>query len=125
MPRRGESAAKNQLVKRLREAGFWAVRIAASPFQTQGLPDVLVGLKNRRGSYVWVEMKRPGEVPRRIQVSVIKDITAHGGIVVVADDVTMATLKIVEIDAGGVAGCPGMIHAASCVSDDKLLDPFW
>ena len=61
--------------------GWWEIKIKMA--SKNGVPDRLF---LRDGRYVWIEFKRPGEVPRPQQVKRIADMRAHGAEVFVCDN---------------------------------------
>jgi Holliday junction resolvase len=91
-----ESGLKDRIVAELRRRGVWAVRIAASPFQRAGLPDVLVCLREPRGRGLWIEVKRAGEEPRKLQRAIALELAGAGWAVGVARSVDEA-VGLVEL----------------------------
>jgi Holliday junction resolvase len=55
--------------------GFMAIKMHGSQYSLAGLPDVLC-LKD--GKAYWIEFKRPGEDPTRIQQHRIRELIEHG-----------------------------------------------
>ena len=55
-----------------------------------GLPDILVALHRPPGRGHWVEMKRPGERPTRLQLATHRALRAAGFAVTVATSVEEA-----------------------------------
>jgi Holliday junction resolvase len=55
--------------------GWWAMKTHGSAFSVVGLPDVLV-IKNGRAA--WMEVKRPGEEPTRIQEHRHRELSGFG-----------------------------------------------
>lgn len=80
-----ESAVERHLVDRCRELGIMCLKFT-SPGHV-GVPDrVLMGHDaNGDATTLFVEVKRPGEVPRPAQVHMITRMRDHGQHVVVAD----------------------------------------
>ncbi len=58
-----------------RQRGWWAMKTHGSAFGLAGLPDVLV-IKD--GHAAWMEAKRPGEAPTRIQEHRMRELSAAG-----------------------------------------------
>lgn len=58
-----------------RSKGWWAMKVHGSAYQTAGLPDVLV-IKD--GKAAWMEAKRPGQEPTRIQEHRMRELSAAG-----------------------------------------------
>lgn len=55
--------------------GFWCCKMHGSQFSLSGLPDVLC-IKDGRA--YWIEFKRPGEEPTKIQQHRIRELIAAG-----------------------------------------------
>jgi Holliday junction resolvase len=64
-----------------RALGWWATKIHGNAFQLAGLPDVLC-IKDGRAR--WIECKRPGEEPTKLQVHRMRELAKHGSNCVVA-----------------------------------------
>jgi hypothetical protein len=58
-----------------RSMGYWAMKNHGSQFSVAGLPDVLL---IKEGRAVWLEAKRPGEEPTRIQEHRIRELIGVG-----------------------------------------------
>lgn len=58
-----------------RRLGFAAYKMHGGPYSVRGLPDVLA---IRRGRAYWMEAKRPGEEPTRVQVARMRELAAAG-----------------------------------------------
>lgn len=89
-----ESGVKVRAVRAIRESGRYAVRIAASHFQTAGLPDVLVLLRHPRGRALWLEFKQPGETPTRLQAAKMRELDAAGAATAVVHSVSEALTAV-------------------------------
>lgn len=63
-----------------RQRGWWAMKQHGSAFSVAGLPDVLV-IKDGRAA--WMEVKRPGETPTKIQFHMMRVLAEAGCPVVV------------------------------------------
>lgn len=59
-----EATVENRLIKRAKELGAWALKFL--PFSVAGMPDRIVLFPG--GHIVFVELKRPGEKPRPLQL---------------------------------------------------------
>lgn len=55
--------------------GFYAVKMHGSQFSLAGLPDVLC---IKEGRAYWIEFKRPGEEPTKIQQHRLRELIAAG-----------------------------------------------
>ena len=58
-----------------RALGFWAVKFHGNAFTMSGVPDVLM-IKDGRA--VWLECKRPGEEPTKIQNHRMRELASAG-----------------------------------------------
>lgn len=58
-----------------RALGFWAVKFHGNAFTMSGVPDVLL---IRNGRAVWLECKRPGEEPTKIQNHRMRELASAG-----------------------------------------------
>ena len=72
-----ESVLQRQIIKHLRGMGAWVFNVHGSPYQTVGVPDLLVGY---RGRFYAMEVKRPGGVLSPAQVKAIEAIRASGSV---------------------------------------------
>src|SRR5580704_17730242 len=93
MPR--ESAIKDRACAALRALGFFVVRLAASPNQMAGLPDVLA-IRSRRTFFI--EFKVGDNKPTRLQEAVMAQILASGAHVFVAHSAQEA-IEAIEHDS--------------------------
>jgi hypothetical protein len=64
-----------KVIAAARQRGWWAMKTHGSAFGVAGLPDVLV-IKGGRAA--WMEVKRPGESPTRIQEHRMRELAAAG-----------------------------------------------
>lgn len=71
--------------------GWLELKIAKS--NRRGWPDRLFV---KHGVYVWVEFKKPGEMPNRQQEKRHDELRAAGGVVLVVDDVRFFMLYLTE-----------------------------
>ena len=76
-----ESKIETRLVKRVREVGGWAIKFSSGV--EAGLPDRICVFP--AGILIWVEVKAPGEGPRKLQWVQIKKLKALGQYVAVVD----------------------------------------
>lgn len=67
----------------LKSLGAFVINLHGSAFAI-GFPDLVACLDGR---FVAVEVKRPGETPRKLQVKVLEKITRAGGIAISATTV--------------------------------------
>lgn len=75
-----ESVVERYLKKRCADEGFLCYKFTSPG--TDGVPDrVLIG----HGMTVFVELKAPGEKPRKLQVHTFEEMRKHGAIVYVVD----------------------------------------
>jgi Holliday junction resolvase len=58
-----------------RALGWWVTKIHGSAYSTAGIPDVLA-IKDGRAA--WLECKRPGEEPTKIQLHRMRELSAAG-----------------------------------------------
>ncbi|MDA0817552.1 MAG: VRR-NUC domain-containing protein [Planctomycetota bacterium] len=58
-----------------RRLGWWSMKNHGNAYSLKGLPDVLV---IKEGRAAWMEVKRPGEDPTRIQLHRMRDLAAAG-----------------------------------------------
>jgi Holliday junction resolvase len=75
MPR--EAIIHRQIIAHLRNLGAWVFKVHGSPYQTVGVPDLLVGY---RGRFYAMEVKQPGKKLTLVQAKVIEDIRATGAV---------------------------------------------
>ena len=72
-----ESVIQRQIIQHLRGMGAWVFNVHGSPYQTVGVPDLLVGF---RGRFFAMEVKRPGNQLSPAQVKAIEAIRASGSV---------------------------------------------
>lgn len=77
MPRTGplERVIVAKVLATARSLGWWACKMHGSAFSVAGLPDVLC---IKAGRAVWLEAKRPGEEPTKIQLHRMRELAAAG-----------------------------------------------
>lgn len=91
-----ESTITKSIVTLAKSRGWWTFKIAGGPMQMAGVPDLLCV---KRGLAVFLEVKRPGEKPRPLQVQRIREIREIGGAVaevVTSRDEALAILRANE-----------------------------
>lgn len=64
-----------KVMAQAKSMGWWPAKMHGNAFMLAGLPDVLV-IKGGRAA--WMEVKRPGESPSRIQQHRMRELAAHG-----------------------------------------------
>lgn len=73
------------IVARIREVaeslGFVVIKMHGGPFMPTGIPDLLL---IKHGRCCWIEVKRPGEEPTRIQQHRMRELARAGCSVAVA-----------------------------------------
>ena len=75
-----EGRVEKHFVKQAKAHGFTVYKTRA--IGTDGFPDrTVVG----HGETIFVELKAPGETPRKLQRLIIDDINSHGGTALVMD----------------------------------------
>jgi Holliday junction resolvase len=70
-----EKTIVNNVMAVARSMGYWAMKNHGSQFSVAGLPDVLL---IKEGRAVWLEAKRPGEEPTRIQEHRMRELIGVG-----------------------------------------------
>lgn len=76
-----ESKIVGRVMDYSRSLGWWTTKIHGNAFQTVGIPDVLC---IRGGKVVWIECKKPGQQPTKIQAHRMRELVAAGCVCVVA-----------------------------------------
>lgn len=64
-----------RVIEQARGMGFWTMKNHGSAYSVKGLPDVLV-IKGGRAA--WMEVKRPGQHPTRVQEHLMRQLSAAG-----------------------------------------------
>jgi hypothetical protein len=90
-----EGIVEKYFLKRSTALGFMCLKFTAPG--TAGVPDRII---IRDGRTVFVELKAPGEGPRRLQREVIKDLRSHGALVYLADTKELVDELLTELAAG-------------------------
>jgi Holliday junction resolvase len=78
-----------------RRLGWWTMKNHGNAFSVKGLPDVLV-IKDGRAA--WMEVKRPGEDPTRVQEHRMRELSKAGCPVTVVRSVGDAREFLEAID---------------------------
>lgn len=103
-----EGEIESYLLSQARKNGYMCMKFV-SP-STSGVPDrVLVG----HGLTFFVELKAPGEVPRKLQLSVMRQMREHGAHVFVAD-----TKEAVDEVLGKAEALWPRDEGTACVRDE-------
>ncbi len=79
-----------------RRLGWLAYKIHGGPFMPRGIPDVMA-IKN--GCVAWIEVKRPGEDPTKVQEARMGQLVESGCIVGVARSAGDARYILERADA--------------------------
>jgi Holliday junction resolvase len=58
-----------------RASGFWVTKFHGNAYSMSGVPDVLMV---KDGRAVWLECKRPGEEPTKIQLHRMRELSEAG-----------------------------------------------
>jgi len=74
---RREKAIVNAILRLLRSHAAFAEKIHGSAMQRAGLPDIM---GCHRGQFFGLEVKRPGQDATDLQLEVLREISASGGI---------------------------------------------
>jgi hypothetical protein len=75
MPQPLEKVIVAKVMAQAKSLGWWPAKMHGNAFMLAGLPDVLV-IKNGRAA--WMEVKRPGEHPSKIQLHRMRELEAAG-----------------------------------------------
>jgi hypothetical protein len=77
MARKGplEKTIVAKVMAQAKSLGWWPAKMHGNAFMLAGLPDVLV-IKDGRAA--WMEVKRPGEEPSKIQLHRMRELACHG-----------------------------------------------
>ena len=93
----GESAIQRQIRLEIERMGGLVLKQHASLYTTNGAPDLVCCY---RGKFLAIEVKKPGEDARKIQLHRQKQIRKSGGICEVCDSVEQVERILRAIDAG-------------------------
>lgn len=75
MPQPLEKTIVAKVMAQAKSLGWWPAKMHGNAFMLAGLPDVLV-IKD--GMAAWMEVKRPGQTPSKIQLHRMRELTGHG-----------------------------------------------
>lgn len=74
-----QAPSERTIVRRIldesKRLGWWCVKMHGNQYMMKGLPDILA---IRGGRCVWMEAKRPGQEPTKIQLHVMRQLAAAG-----------------------------------------------
>jgi Holliday junction resolvase len=76
-----EKHIENQIKRYLDQLGVWYMKIHGSMYQKSGVPDLIACIN---GTFVGIEVKRPGGIVSPLQKFNIDEIHRNGGIAFVA-----------------------------------------
>ena len=95
-----ESSIVNKFRKILKEEGWFVIKFHGSIFSVSGIPDTL---SIKQGIYVWIEFKRKGEVPTKLQDAVQTQLKRVSAMVFTcdnSDDAVKIAQKCLEAKRG-------------------------
>lgn len=64
-----------RILDEAKRLGWWCVKMHGNQYMMKGLPDILA---IRGGRCAWMEVKRPGEHPTRIQEHRMRELASAG-----------------------------------------------
>lgn len=79
-----EKTIENQIKKWLDSKGYWWMKVHGDLFQKSGVPDILACIN---GTFVGIEVKRPGGKVSELQKYQMEQIQKSGGVAFVAHSV--------------------------------------
>ena len=93
-----ERTITDSIMRWLKGAGYWAVKIHGAAYQTAGLPDIVC--IDRKGRFVGLEVKRPviGKVTE-LQKRTLENINMGGGYAVVVRSIEDAMAAMAASEA--------------------------
>ncbi len=74
---RSENAIRAQIVDYLRTNGARPIKYHGGPMSEAGIPDLLVCY---RGRFVYMEIKKPGEYPTKLQANRMRQLDQAGAV---------------------------------------------
>lgn len=94
-----ERTITDGIMRWMKGAGYWAVKIHGAAYQTAGLPDIIA--IDRNGRFVGLEVKRPviGKVTM-LQQKTLDAINQGGGYAVVVRSIADAVQAMEKSEAG-------------------------
>jgi Holliday junction resolvase len=93
-----EKSIERAVIAEAKRLGWWSLKLHGGPYQTAGLPDVLV-IKGGRAA--WMEIKRPGEDPTRLQNHRMRELIEAGSPCTVVRSVGDAKAFLEVVDESG------------------------
>ena len=90
------------IMRLLKDAGYWAVKIHGAAYQTAGLPDIIA--IDRNGRFLGLEVKRPkvGRVTE-LQKKTLESVNMGGGYAVVVRSIADAAAAMAASEDGKAA----------------------
>lgn len=79
-----EKTLTNRILKRLKEKGFLAVKIAGGQYQTPGISDIVACSPG--GLFVAIEVKQPGKQATALQKRFLQNVRDHHGCGICCDN---------------------------------------
>ena len=70
-----EKTITSNVMAMAKRLGWWAMKTHGTTYSLRGIPDVLV-IKNGRSA--WMEVKRPGEHPTKVQEHRMRELSDAG-----------------------------------------------
>jgi hypothetical protein len=87
-----ESKIQSAIIKKLQSLGYLVIKLIKT--NTNGIPDLIV---HRNGRTAYIEVKRPGEKPRDLQLYRMKQLQDHGIPTLTCTSVEECLLKLQNI----------------------------
>lgn len=87
-----ESKIQSSIISRLQREGWLVIKLIKT--NTNGIPDLIV---HRNGFTAYIEVKRPGQKPRDLQLYRMKQLRDHGIQCITVDNVEECLLKLQSI----------------------------
>ena len=87
-----ESQIQSKLIRKLHEQGYLVIKLIKT--NTNGIPDLII---HRDGKTAYIEVKRPGEKPRDLQLYRMKQLQDHGIPTLTCTSVEECLLKLQNI----------------------------
>lgn len=115
MTTKPESRLQRRIRRRLEEEfGAWFFKVHGNPFQPTGIPDLIGSV---HGLFIAIEVKMPGETPKKIQVRQIAAINEAGGYATVVESIDEA----IEFVYGAIAKAAKGRKALLKAKDRRLI----
>ncbi|MGM8215151.1 VRR-NUC domain-containing protein [Bacillaceae bacterium W0354] len=86
-----EKTIENQIKGYLDQIGAWYIKTHGNMFSKAGTPDIIACIN---GTFVGIEVKKPGGQPSALQLAQIKRIEQSGGISFVADSLKHCQMEL-------------------------------